>query len=335
MLTPPADIDAADLQVALQAGWEFGAVSVNYRPVGFGSHHWLAVSADGARLFVTVDDLDAKLHGAQDSADRVYARLNSAFRTAFALRSRAGLGFVVAPLPDAHGQVLHRVHDRYSMVVHPFVVGRQAGPDGEFRTAADRYAALRLVIALHGTSSATVRTDDFVVPGRDKLERLLDNTAARWDSGPYAEPASALLRSHSGGVARLLAGYDLLADRAAARPERMVVTHGEPNAANVLRTAGGMVLVDWESVLLAPPERDLWHFGAQDQSVLIRYAAATGVEIDHAVLATYRLWYDLFEIAGYLRLFHAPHVASADTAESWRNLVHFLRPAERWPELAG
>jgi hypothetical protein len=57
------------------------------------------------------------------------------------------------------------------------------------------------------------------------------------------------------------------------------------------------------------------------------------VPIDQDALSLYRLWFDLAEIGGYLTLFRAPHDDTADAAESWGNLQHFLRPAERWPAL--
>jgi hypothetical protein len=45
------------------------------------------------------------------------------------------------------------------------------------------------------------------------------------------------------------------------------------------------------------------------------------------------MWYDLSEIAGYIELFRAALDDTEDAAESWKNLEHFLRPAERWPRL--
>ena len=101
----------------------------------------------------------------------------------------------------------------------------------------------------------------------------------------------------------------------------------------MIAAPGGLALVDWDSVLLAPPERDLWDMADHDESVLDSYASAAGVEIDHDALSLYRMWYDLAEIGGYLSLFRGPHSETADTAESWSNLQHFLRPAERWPAL--
>jgi spectinomycin phosphotransferase len=54
------------------------------------------------------------------------------------------------------------------------------------------------------------------------------------------------------------------------------------------------MLVDWDSVLLAAPERDLWAQAEEDRSVLAAYTAASGSPVDEDALAFYRMWYDLF-----------------------------------------
>jgi spectinomycin phosphotransferase len=46
--------------------------------------------------------------------------------------------------------------------------------------------------------------------------------------------------------------------REAAESGPVVVTHGEPHPGNILRAAGGLYLIDWDTVGLALPERDLW-----------------------------------------------------------------------------
>jgi spectinomycin phosphotransferase len=142
-----------------------------------------------------------------------------------------------------------------------------------------------------------------------------------------------LLSARASELEVLFAAYDGLRLRVAACPERMVITH----AGNVITTPGGLVMVDWDTALLAPPERDLWALARHDESLLGTYAAATGVNIDQDALSLYRLWYDLAEIGGYLSYFRKPHrhtadtADTADTAQSWQNLRHFLQPAERWP----
>lgn len=146
----------------------------------------------------------------------------------------------------------------------------------------------------------------------------------------YSEPARRLLAQHAAGVVRLLGLYDLLVARAA-DPARRVITHGEPHAGNVIVTTAGLKLVDWESARLALPERDLWDLDPGDGSVLEAYRRLSGRRLDQNALALYRLWYDLFEIAGYVNGFRGPHSDNDDSAESWKNLRYFLHPEDRWP----
>jgi hypothetical protein len=334
MFTQPSDLPEETLRAALLDGWRFCPAELSYQPVGFGSHHWLATDSGGSRRFVTVDDLEAKLASRTDSTDAAFGRLDRAFTAALSLRRDCGLRFVAAPVPARNGHVLVRLQDRYSLVVHAYLGGEPSGADGRFRTPAEREAQVAMLAVLHGARPAALPlTDNFAVPNRDELTASLRQTGQPWTAGPYGERARNLLAAHAADLARLLEACDGLASRLAGRPDRMVVTHGEPDARNTMRTPAGPVLVDWDSVLLAAPERDLWDLAWHDRSVLPAYSAAGGVAIDEHALAFYRMWYELFEIAGYLRLFRERHDDTADTAESWQNLVEFLQPAARWPDL--
>jgi spectinomycin phosphotransferase len=319
----------------LEKLWGFRTSSLAYQAVGFGSHHWLAADPAGNLLFATVDDLAAKLHTATDSADAAFSRLAAAFTTAQALHDDAGLSFVIAPTPAADGRLVVRLSDRYSLVVHPYLDGEPAGQDGEFALDEDRHAVLDMLIQIHAARTGQPRPDDFAVPKLDALRAMIDQTEADWDSGPYARPAQDLLEANMRDLSVLIDAYLGMASRVAAHPERMVITHGEPHASNVIITTGGLVLVDWDTALLAPPERDLSHLADEDPSVLHRYAEVTGTKIHDEALTLYKLWWDLSEIALYLDLFRSPHEDTADTRESWTNLRLFLRPAERWPTLVG
>ena len=335
MFTRPDDLPESVIADALQDQWGFRAASLDYQAVGFGSHHWLATDTAGRQLFATIDDLAAKLRTAGDTAGAAFGRLGAAFATAVELRVQAGLAFVIAPVPAADGQVVARLSDRYSLVVHPYVAGNAAGEDGEFANGDDRRVVVDMLIQIHRARAGNRRADDFVVPKLDALVNMMGQRETPWRAGPYAHPAQNLLRAHARGLRALVSAYQSLAREVAARPERMVITHGEPHASNVIVTSGGLVLVDWDTALLAPPERDLWDIAGDDHALLRHYTAATGVQIDDQALTLYRLWWDLSEISGYLSLFRAAHQDTADTAESWKNLQQFLRPAERWPHLAG
>jgi hypothetical protein len=274
-----------------------------------------------------------RLHGGADTHEAAFGRLRRAFETALSLRRDAGLSFVVAPVAQASGSIVTWLTDRYSLAVHPYLDGAESRPDGTFASCADRLTVVALLARLHAAQASPPDRDPFAVRLAGELEAAIERTGEAWDGGPYGEPARQLLARDGRAITELLAAYGRLASRVAARPERMVITHGQPDGANVLRTADGFVFVDWESVLMAPPERDLWGLAEADASVLADYSAQTGTVIDHDALRLYRLWYDLAEISGYITWFSGSHGDTADTAEAWRNLQYFLRPAERWPDL--
>jgi spectinomycin phosphotransferase/16S rRNA (guanine(1405)-N(7))-methyltransferase len=337
VFTRPHDLADETIAAALRARWCFDPIELVYQPVGFGSHHWLAVARGGRRRFVTIDDLhDAQSSTPERTSDVAYVRLSCAFRAAHAARERSHLSFVVAPLVTDAGDVIVRLTERYAMVVHDHLGGLPAGEDGEFRSDTNRMAVLDCLVALHRASATAAPYADVergFLPGRHDLHAALDAVDDPWSTGPYAEPARSLLRAHAGGVCRLLEHLDRLMPAVCVNPDHMVFTHGEPHANNVLLGESGPLLVDWESAMMAPPERDLYGLDIGDGAVLTAYTNETGIQLARERLDYYRLWYDLFEIAGYLALFRAPHADTADSAQSWTNLVEFLQPEERWPAL--
>ena len=54
-------------------------------------------------------------------------------------------------------------------------------------------------------------------------------------------------------------------------------------------TADGWLLIDSDTALVAPPERDLWSLDTGDGTILDAYASATGVTPLPSLLNLYRL----------------------------------------------
>lgn len=341
MRTRPSDLSDDEVAAALADGWGIAATSTVYQPVGFGSHHWDVRDTSGQRWFVTVDDLPTCIRLPGDTADDAYARLAGAFGTAYRL-GRRGLPFVLPPVarpcsPSDGPDVITRLTPRYSLVVHPYVDGTPAGQHDGFDRAVDRDAILDALGVLHDGDLADevaglAPVDDPGVPFRSHLEAALAERGnpAAWDTGPYGEPARRLLAEHAEPAQALLRTHDRLA--APLADARRVVTHGEPHAANVLVHDGRCRLVDWESLALAPPERDLAALDGGD-AVLAAYTARTGRPADPEAVRAYHVRWDLWEIALYVALFRAPHTETADVRESWAGLRHYLRPTQRWPSL--
>ncbi|MGY0236779.1 phosphotransferase enzyme family protein [Longispora urticae] len=321
----PEGVTESALVAALADGWGVTVRSVAYLPVGAGSYHWAArvgdpdgpgSGRDGPALFVTVDDLG------HDDRDLAFGRLGRAMDTASALRRDADLGFVVAPVPARTGATVWRLAERYSVAVFPLLDGHAGrfGPHpGEHRAE-----MVGLLAALHAaTPLVTPPPADRDLPGRERLEEALGLLDRAWTGGPYAERTRALLTARADHVTRLLGELDRLAGQVLGTPDRWVVTHGEPHPGNVLRTAAGPQLIDWDTVRLGPPERDLW-LVTDDADILAGYTRATGRAVDPAGLALYRLWWELADIAVYVDGFRRPHRETADSAASWTYLTDYL-----------
>jgi spectinomycin phosphotransferase/16S rRNA (guanine(1405)-N(7))-methyltransferase len=325
VLTPPDDLPDAALARVLADGWGLGATSIDYRAVGFGSHHWHVVDADGVRRFVTVDDLDSKCGSVREPDDSAFDRLRAALATATDLR-RSGAGFVVAPLATRGGEPVMRLDRRFAVALYPYVDGQSYAWD-EPLTPAHRRGLLDLIVALHTVPMAALRhpvADDFAIPYRDGLQLALENRGMGSESGPYADRASRLLVGNKDKIARRFRRYDSLVEQGQLHPGRAVITHGEPHPGNTIGTADGWVLIDWDTVLVAPAERDLWSLDPGDGSIISAYQDSTATVVLESMLELYRLRWDLADIAVYARHFRAPHGTSLDDEKSWANLSSLI-----------
>ncbi len=315
----PEGITERELRLALDQGWDLRPDELRYAPVGAGSYHWTARAGHQARWFVAVDDLDGK-SWLGDTRAGVYAGLRAALDTARWLRDQAGLGFVAAPEPTRDGATARLLSPRYAVALYRYIEGRN-WEFGQQLPPEARDQLIDLLAALHQVTppphGPVARPG---LPERDRLEQALGDLGRPWSGGPYAEPARALLAGAAGPVRDLLASFDRLAARLAAAPHQ-VITHGEPHPGNVMRAGHGLRLIDWDTVGLAIPERDLWHvLGSSDSHAARRYTRATGHPVDPDGLRCYRLRWALDDLAAFTGELRAGHEDTAGAREAWQAL---------------
>ena len=329
-------MDERDLARALTRGWGLAGWTLEYAPVGAGSYHWTAAGPDpGERRFVTVDDLDDK-GWLGHTRPAVLAGLRAAMDAAVTLRRQAGLGFALAPVPAFTGETVRPVGDRHAVAVFPFL-GGSPGEWGETLPAPERAELIAMLARLHRADPAAVRLPrvELALPGRADLETALAELGRPWTGGPYSEQARSLLAGAAGPVRRHLDTLDRSVARMAAAP--VVITHGEPHPGNVIRLpadsgsagdagpeAGRLALVDWDTVGLAPPERDLWSVATASGDEVRRYTELTGRPVDPAALEFYRLRWALDDLSCFLRDLRAPHRRTPGTEDAWQNLQAIL-----------
>ena len=321
VLSPPKDVPLDALASTVTRAWGVRVGSLTYRPVGYGSHHWDGLDDRAGRWWVTVDDLETKRVSRHEPYEAAFDRLHAALAAAAGLREH-GRTFAVAPVAGTRGGYLCRFDDRYAVALYPYVDGQRFSW-GEFSTPEHRRATLDMVLGVH-TAPASVRAavprDGFAIAHADELQSTLDGIDAVAD-GPYGRPMVDLVRDRSGAIRGQLARYRDLVDLARAHPDRTVLTHGEPHPGNTMRTADGWVLIDWETALVAPPERDLWLVDPGDGSVLAAYAEATGHAPLGAMVDLYRLRWMLADVAIEVARFRRPHEGTDEDDASWKFLT--------------
>lgn len=317
MKVAPDGIDERELSRALQEHWGLAPAWLGYLPVGFGDHHWDLTDSGGRRWFVTVASLTGGCRGTDPTEG--YADLQAAMDTVIALAG-AGLEFAVAPVPTTGGQALAPLGGEHAITVFPYLDA--AGEDlGDEIPEPQRSALIDMLARLHNATPQAARTAPvrrLDLAARPVLEAALRELSQPWNGGPYSERARQLLGRHASHLGRALASFDELA-REAARSGPSVITHGEPH--NILRSAGRLYLIDWATVGLALPERDLWALADEGSWEADRYAELTGRRVSTAVMRMYRMRWSLEEIMLGLSDFRSPHEQNEDTELTWEVLT--------------
>jgi spectinomycin phosphotransferase len=152
----------------------------------------------------------------------------------------------------------------------------------------DRDRLVDMLAALHGCAAAALAMQraSVTLPWRDDLEAALTELGDPWSGGPLSDYARALLAAWVTRIRRLLVTFDALADHV--RALETVVTHGEPHPANLMAAGTETMLIDWDTVGAAPPERDLWWIVRDSGHVAARRCAeATGRPVDRDALEFY------------------------------------------------
>ncbi len=239
MREPPENVTDAEVLATVRAHWSTDVDGVEHLPVGFGAHHWSATVRGRPVYFLTLDSLDAGRSAGHD-----HASLESAYAVASGLMFP--LDFVVAPVPS-HGGTWTVPLPGGALSVTPWIVG-------ENPVSADLDVLSDMLRRLHAvTPPPGLREWTTITPPSLPME-LTALVRTPWEAGPYGERARSAVRGRLDAIEEWSATYHALADVARRRP--WVITHGEPGEHNLMVTVGRTRLVDWETILLAPAERD-------------------------------------------------------------------------------
>jgi spectinomycin phosphotransferase len=288
MQMPPTGVTSDEVLACARSMWDPSLVGVEHLPVGFGAHHWRADGPSGPVLFLTLDPPTPR--HTPESLERAYA--------AAAELAASGLEFIQASEATTTGSFT------VSLGTGLLSVTRWAG--GE-RPAEITSEVVAMVARLHRAPiPAGIPRWTPLVPS-DLDTRLAAWVRRPWTAGPLGEEARALVRAHVPRVAEWVAAYDR--GVAALDPGTFVATHGEPGVHNLWITEGRLTLLDWESLALAPRERDLMSFGEHAPD-----------DADPALLELFDLEWRLSEVLAFSECLRCPHSGNADDVTALEGL---------------
>lgn len=107
------------------------------------------------------------------------------------------------------------------------------------------------------------------------------------------------IREKAAEIARIIERTRQLGQTLREKQPEMVLCHGDPNTSNIFVTeTGDLYVLDWDEVMLAPPERDLMFF-ENEKNFWQGYDPTGQVKPDRTILAYYRYEWVVQELADF------------------------------------
>ena len=214
-------------------------------------------------------------------------------------------------------------------MLYPFVTGQ----NGVERPLTDAQwivfgAALRALHSLELPDDLRARLphETYSPVWRDMVRMFQARAETERFEEPVAERLAQLLRDKRSVVSALVERAEQLAAALAARAPQQAPCHADIHAYNVLIDASGVLfVVDWDTLTIAPRERDLMFVGggiggvwntAHEEALF--YQGYGPTEIDQEVLAYYRYERIVEDIAAYCQELLLTDAGGADREQSLR-----------------
>jgi len=321
MLEQP-DLPDAQLIACLQCEYGLRIVQIDFLPLGNDLNTAVyRVIADNARPYFL------KLR--RGEFDQITVAIPR-------LLSNQGMAQIIAPIATSAGQLSARM-DACALLLFPFVEG-QNGFEVEVsdRQRIEIGAALKRLhtLAVPQALRQRIPRESYAADWR----KLVRGFQARAEDTVFAEPVAAqltaLLRTKRAIIDTLTQRAEQLASLLQTQALEYVVCHADIHAGNLLIDANAaLYIVDWDTLILAPKERDLMFIGAGIDDVwrnahqqALFYQGYGATEINPQALAYYRYERIVEDIVAYCEQLLLTDQGGQDREEGLRQLVSQFEP---------
>jgi spectinomycin phosphotransferase len=196
-----------------------------------------------------------------------------------------------------------------------------------------------------------LRVEDFALPSANIVRQLLTIVEEKAFTSAAAARFAAFWREHASRLHSLLARAEALGRSLRSQPFELVLCHADIHVANILAGPDGQItLIDWDSPLIAPRERDLlFVVGSRIARIVepreedLFFEGYGPVVIDPAALVYYRYERIIEDIGEFGKsVFLDPGLSEQARAEEAELAMSFfapggdadvaeLVPRRRWP----
>jgi spectinomycin phosphotransferase len=242
-----------------------------------------------------------------------------------------GIAQIIPPIATTAGQLWTRM-DAFAVILSPFVAGRNG-----FEVSLSDRQWVDLGAALRGIHTAVVPPSLGAAIPHERysphFRNLVRMFQARVEETAFPEPIAAqfaaFLRAKRDEISHIVARADALADALQARSLEQVLCHADIHGGNVLIGAdGALSIVDWDTLIFAPKERDLMFVGGgigngwnSAREGALFYQGYGRADIDPTALAYYRYERIVEDIVAFSEQLLLTDEGGADRPQA----LHFFR----------
>jgi spectinomycin phosphotransferase len=313
------DLPDDELRDCLQVAYGLALRELTFLPLGadVNTAVYRAVATDGTPYFV-------KLRSGSGPFDDALVRIPQLLHT-------GGMREIIAAIPT-HDGALWTELAAFKVILYPFIVGQH----GAERPLSDEQWLVfgRALKALHSATlpaelGARLPQERYAPHFRDSVRTFQQRAASERFDEPVAARLAELLNDKRARITALVERAEQLAARLSAQPPQLVLCHADIHAYNLLLDAHDrLYIVDWDTLILAPKERDLMFVGAGIGGVWntareeeLFYQGYGPTQVDRWALAYYRYERIVEDIAAYSEALLLTDAGGDDREPSLRNVA--------------
>jgi spectinomycin phosphotransferase len=224
--------------------------------------------------------------------------------------ANSGLRQVIPPITTKTGQLWTNLAS-FKAILYPYIEGHNSV---ETKLSDDQWiqfgATMKKLHSAHISSviASAVPRETFSSKWREKVKAFLKRIEDEIFEEPVAAKTASFLKSKSSEILKLVEHAEALAPLLQKQLPEYILCHADIHGWNLLVDKGGILyIVDWDTLILAPKERDLMFIGAgisnsgrppiEEESLF--YQGYGQTEINQNAICYYRFERIIQDIAEY------------------------------------